>query len=64
MKLTLLNNKQVEELKKLLGFYKRFYLCNVCGAVYGSDLQEREVPRCPLCEKANQYSTKELVERQ
>jgi DNA-directed RNA polymerase subunit RPC12/RpoP len=50
MKLTLLNNTQQEQLTKLIGFYKLFYICNRCGSVYGSDSSERKERHCPNCE--------------
>jgi hypothetical protein len=49
MGLQLLNNKQVEQLKEVLGFYKYFYVC-CCGNVYGSDYKEENL-ECLDCEK-------------
>jgi len=48
-KLERLNDKKIKQIKKLIGLYKYFYICNSCGSLYGSDRQERKVVLCPLC---------------
>jgi len=45
----LLNNTQKEQLSKMTMFYKKFYVCNRCGNVYGSDNPERII-LCPECD--------------
>jgi rubrerythrin len=50
MKLKKLNNTQEEQLKEVLPFYKRFYICNDCGSVYGSDYTGQKFLLCPDCE--------------
>lgn len=50
MELKILNNTQKEEVAKLFGFYKYFYICNSCGSVYGADFLETRQRHCPICE--------------
>jgi rubrerythrin len=45
-----LNNTQIKEVMNLLTFYKSFYICNICGIVYGSDNKNDVNKRCPKCE--------------
>ena len=54
VRLKLLNNTQKEQLTRLLGFYKYFWICNICGSVYGSDSLEIKNKICPICEVEEQ----------
>jgi len=49
MKIKLLNETQKEQVMKLLGYYKFFYICNECGSVYGADFLDKKIV-CPTCE--------------
>jgi len=53
MKLKELNGVKVEQVSKLLGYYKTFFICNECGTVYGSDLKIQKEINCPICENKN-----------
>jgi len=55
----LLNKVQLEQVSKLLGFYKYFYLCR-CGLIYGSDYYNRKL-ECPICESKREL--KENIKR-
>jgi hypothetical protein len=48
----LLNKAQLEQVAKLLGFYKYYYLCR-CGRLYGSDHTQSKI-ECPICESARE----------
>lgn len=50
MKLKELNKIQIEQVTKLLTYYKSFFICNECGVVYGSDLKNNKLVLCPICE--------------
>lgn len=45
-----LNKIQIEQVNKLLGYYKTFFICNSCGTVYGSDMKQKKEILCPVCE--------------
>jgi len=49
VKLRLLNDTQKREANDLYKIYKFLYICNKCGAVYGSDKHEKLII-CPNCE--------------
>jgi rubrerythrin len=48
-KLKILNDREKEETRDLLKFYKYIYQCNSCGRIYGADKNER-LKVCPVCE--------------
>lgn len=58
MKIKLLNNTQVEQLKRVLGFYKYFYICNDCGSIYGTDFLETKERACPTCETKHEQQNR------
>ena len=45
----LLNETQKRQLQELLDFYNFYYICNMCGSVYGADKKET-YKTCPKCE--------------
>jgi len=45
-----LNDTQVKQLQELISHYKYFYICNLCGSVYGTDYSEKKEHKCHLCE--------------
>ena len=51
MELKLITDKQKEQLKDIISYYKRFYICNRCGTLYGSDSLEKKDTICPVCEE-------------
>lgn len=58
MVLKLLNNTQKEELRNVINFYKFFYICNLCGRLYGSDNKDF-TKECPICLPTKRKEDKE-----
>lgn len=60
MKVTKLNDTQKKEAIDFLKDYKFIYVCNKCGGVYGTELQEaKQVKLCHVCEVKRDRKKKE-----
>lgn len=53
-----LNKTQIEQVAKILGYYKSFFICNECGTIYGSDLIKQKTIQCPVCENKSKGNKK------
>jgi len=50
MRIVKLDDTQIKDAKDFLKHYKFIYVCNKCGSVYGTDLQEDKDRICHKCE--------------
>lgn len=50
----MLNDTQLKDIKKVLGYYKFYYICNSCGSIYGSDKKDTK-QLCPACDMGMKY---------
>jgi rubrerythrin len=58
MELKKLNVSKIEQLKSVFPYFEHYYICNLCGSIYGADFLDASLT-CPLCsEKQVKKQTK------
>jgi rubrerythrin len=58
MELKRLNVSKIEQLKSTFPYFENYFICNICGSIYGADFID-ETLACPRCVEKNKKKEKE-----